>query len=84
MYRTGGNGLSLEAIQATRLPAGHPEGYLEAFANLYKDFASACRKRSSGENVSIDFPTVEDGLRGMKFIDAVVESSAQNAAWVKL
>jgi predicted dehydrogenase len=84
MLRTGGNGLSPEAIQATRLPAGHPEGYLEAFANLYKDFAYACRKRSSGEHVSIDFPTVEDGLRGMKFIDAVVESSAQNAAWVKL
>jgi predicted dehydrogenase len=84
MLRTGGNGLAPEAIQATRLPAGHPEGYLEAFANLYKDFASACRKRSSGEHVSIDFPTVEDGLRGMKFIDAVVESSAQNAAWTKL
>ncbi len=84
MHRTGGNGLSPEAIQATRLPAGHPEGYLEAFANLYKDFASACRRRSIGENVSIDFPTVEDGLRGMKFIDAVVESSAHNSAWTKL
>jgi len=84
MYRTGGNGLSPEATQATRLPAGHPEGYLEAFANLYKAFAVGCRNRAAGENFSIDFPTVEDGLRGMKFIDAVVESSAQNAAWVSV
>ena len=84
MYRTGGNGLSPEATQATRLPAGHPEGYLEAFANLYKAFAVGCRNRAAGINFSIDFPTVEDGLRGMKFIDAVVESSAQNAAWVSV
>jgi predicted dehydrogenase len=84
MYRTGGNGLSPEAIQATRLPAGHPEGYLEAFANLYKDFATVSRKRAAGEEFANSFPTVEDGLRGMKFIYAVVESSAQNAAWVSV
>ena len=84
VYRTGGNGLSPEAMLATRLPAGHPEGYLEAFANLYKNFALACRKKAAGENPNIDFPTVEDGLRGMKFIDAVVASSFQNAAWVSV
>lgn len=84
VYRTGGNGLSPEAMNATRLPAGHPEGYLEAFANLYRDFVNACRNRAASQPYSSGFPTVEDGLRGMKFIDAVVASSAQNAAWVSV
>ena len=81
IFRTGGGYLSSNAQNATRLPAGHPEGYLEAFANLYKEFAIASQLRNKGEPYQITFPTVKDGVRGMKFIDAVVESSNQNAKW---
>ena len=81
IVRTGANygRLSKEALAATRLPAGHPEGYLEAFANLYKDFASALL-----EGGRPDVPTVEDGVRGMAFIEACVESSKTGGRWTKL
>jgi len=84
IYRTGGGNLSKEAQNATRLPAGHPEGYLEAFANLYKEFALASRLRNEGKPFETTFPTVKDGVRGMKFIDAVVESSSGNAKWTSV
>lgn len=86
IYRAGGNHTYLhqEAKEALRLPAGHPEGYLEAFANLYKEFAHAIRLRNAGKRADFQYPTVEDGLRGMQFIEAVVASSQQNAAWVKM
>ncbi len=85
-YRAGGNNGYLfgESTSASRLPAGHPEGYLEAFANLYREFAQVMRLKSEGLPFAINFPTVEDGLRGMKFINAVVASSEKNAAWVKM
>ncbi len=81
VVRTGANygRLSKEALAATRLPAGHPEGYLEGFANLYKDFATGLL---SGERP--DVPTVEDGVRGMAFIEACVESSRAGARWTRL
>ena len=85
--RTGGAGLSSRAEDAARLPAGHPEGYLEAFALLYRNFARAVQDRLDGivkSTSSYDFPTVEDGLRGMKFIDAVVGSSQGGAVWLDL
>lgn len=85
--RTGGAGLSSSAEAASRLPAGHPEGYLEAFALLYRNFAGAVQDRLDGivnPPSTYDFPTVEDGLRGMKFIDAVVGSSNAGATWVDL
>lgn len=85
--RTGGAGLSSKAEDAARLPAGHPEGYLEAFALLYRNFARAVQDRLDGivePTNSYDFPTVEDGLRGMKFIDAVVGSSDAGAVWLDL
>jgi predicted dehydrogenase len=86
IIRTGGNfsNLTAAAQHATRLPAGHPEGYLEAFANVYTNFASTLRKRLSGEeptDFDLDFPTIEDGVRGMAFIEAVVESSRSDAKW---
>jgi predicted dehydrogenase len=84
IYRTGAGYLRKEAQNATRIPAGHPEGYLEAFANLYKEFALACRLRNEGKPFEITFPTVKDGVRGMKFIEAVVGSSSQNAKWTSL
>ncbi len=87
IYRTGLGYLSDIAAGNTRTPAGHPEGYLEAFANIYKNFASTVRARIEGKTASefdLDFPTVEDGVRGMKFIDAVIASGQNNAAWTKI
>jgi predicted dehydrogenase len=78
--------LSELAMANTRLPAGHPEGYLEAFANLYKHFATQIRCRLDGKDcpaVSLDVPTIADGIRGMKFIRAVVQSSREQC-WLKV
>lgn len=87
IYRTGGAYLSESAAAHTRIPAGHPEGYLEAFANIYRNFAAQLSARLSGEpapDQTHDYPTIEDGVRGMAFIEAVVQSSQNNAAWTKL
>ena len=84
VLRTGVGELSEAAQAAARIPAGHPEGYLEAFANVYKNFAHTIRKRKSGEEpsaIDLDFPTVEDGVRGMRFIQAVVASSQSEQKW---
>jgi predicted dehydrogenase len=87
VYRTGLGYLGAAAASATRTPPAHPEGYLEAFANVYKNFANAIRARAAGRElteVENDFPKIEDGVRGMQFIDAVVKSSKKNAAWTSL
>ena len=67
-----------------RLPAGHPEGFLEAFANIYTDFAEAVNAKLEGKPYQGSFPSVDDGVREMEFIEAVVASSKQNGAWIKL
>jgi predicted dehydrogenase len=69
----------------TRIPAGHPEGYLEAFGNIYQEAFRAIRAEVSGKKLpkDLDYPTIEDGLEGMLFIDTVVKSSAKGAKWVK-
>ena len=75
------------AIYNTRLPSGHPEGMLEAFANIYRNFALTLSARIEGREATAemrDFPTVEDGVRGMRFIDAVVASSASEEKWTKI
>tara|TARA_B100001146_G_scaffold108726_2_gene96148 strand:+ start:1718 stop:2866 length:1149 start_codon:yes stop_codon:yes gene_type:complete len=82
--RTGGPGVSEAATAATRLPAGHPEGFLEAFAVLYRNFAAALEARLAGRDPTseeLDFPTIDDGVRGMAFIDAVVDSSKRGGVW---
>ena len=84
VLRTGLPYMSEEAQAAVRVPAGHPEGYLEAFANLYKLAIADIRRVDSGEPAQGGYPTVYDGLRGMLFITRAVESSRQNAAWVEL
>lgn len=87
IYRTGMPYMETIAANHTRTPAGHPEGYLEAFGNIYRDFAKVVQARIDGvepDPAYLDFPTVEDGVRGMKFIDAVIESGHQNAAWIKI
>ncbi len=75
------------AGRATRLPFGHPEAFLEAFANNYCNFADTIRariERKKADPLSLDFPGVKDGVRGMKFIEAVVKSSGKGAKWVKM
>jgi len=75
------------AGRATRLPFGHPEAFLEAFANNYCNFADTIRARATRTKASAlitDFPGIKEGVAGMKFIDAVVTSSAKNAKWTKL
>ena len=86
VYRTGNDYNCDAAKAATRTPASHPEGYLEAFANLYLNFANHIRAVEAGETPSefaTDYPKIDDGIRGMAFIEAVVKSSAKNAAWTK-
>lgn len=87
LLRAGGNfgdRLSSFAVKNCRTPAGHPEGYLEAFANIYKNFALTLSSRLTGTEASpeaLDFPTAADGIRGMAFIDQVVASSASDQKW---
>ncbi|MGF1677646.1 MAG: Gfo/Idh/MocA family protein [Candidatus Methylacidiphilales bacterium] len=88
-WRTGMGYVAPEAACHTRIPAGHPEGYLEAFANIYRNFATDLRRRD-GQAVDPDcsdcheYPDIDDGVRGMAFIEAVVASSRANAAWTSL
>ncbi len=86
MYRTGVGNLSEAANAHTRIPAGHPEGYLEAFANLYRNTAMHIRAIENGEkpNPIYDFPTIEDGVKGMNFIYKVIESGESDAKWIKM
>ena len=81
-----GNGYLAPALGAsTRIPAGHPEGYLEAFGNIYLEAFKAIRAEVSGKKIpkNLDYPTIDDGVEGMLFIDTVVKSSAKGARWVK-
>ena len=73
------------AARLTRIPAGHPEGYLEGFANLYSEAAQAIRALDAGRAIppEVDFPGLDDGIKGMAFIEAAVESAAAGAAWVR-
>ena len=85
--RTGVGDLHEAAQAATRIPAGHPEGYLEAFANIYKNFASCVRARLEDKQpttIQKDFPGIDDGLRGMIFVEKVVENSKGSEKWTKL
>jgi predicted dehydrogenase len=72
--------------RVTRLPSGHPEGYLEAFATLYAEIAQAIRAARSGDAVpaGVDFPTLDDGIEGLAFIEAALHSSAEGGRWVML
>lgn len=84
--RTGVGELSAAAQAAARIPAGHPEGYLEAFANIYRNFALTVKAYLQGkapDPIYLDFPTVDDGVRGMAFIDAVVASGKSTEKWYK-
>ena len=87
IIRRPGPGGNSPAAHASRIPAGHPEGYLEAFAQLYTDLAEqiyARRESRSPSLASLLVPNVEDGVEGMRFIAATLESGRRNAAWVDL
>jgi len=89
ILRAGANysgSLSPFATGNCRTPGGHPEGYLEAFANIYRNFALTLSARLDGKEPkpeNLDFPGVEDGIRGMAFIDNVVASAASSEKWTK-
>jgi hypothetical protein len=74
------------AARNTRLPAGHPEAFLEAFANNYCNFADAIRARilrTQADPLMLDFPQVKDGLRGMLFLETLVASAKSKQKWTK-
>ncbi len=74
------------AARVTRIPPGHPEGYLEGFANIYTEVAQAIKAARSGKKPpkGVHFPTIDDGVKGLAFIEAAVKSSKANGKWVKL
>lgn len=83
----GGPGNGTTSARSTRLPTGHPEGYFEAFAQLYKDFAELVAARAEGRDpdpLATLLPNCADGLSGVRFIDAVLRSSAKASAWTPL
>jgi predicted dehydrogenase len=84
ILRTAHGYLTESARAAARIPAGHPEGYLEAFANIYRSFIHDIRRVHRGEPPLGDYPTAADGLRGVQFVAKCVESSRRDAQWVTL
>ncbi|OKL41848.1 Gfo/Idh/MocA family protein [Pontibacter flavimaris] len=85
VWRTGGGYTSSYAQHNTRTPAGHPEGYLEAFANLYRNFALCIKADMAGEQPKpewLDFPGIEEGVRGMAFIEGVIASGKSDQKWM--
>lgn len=86
ILRRGNGYVGVDAQRVTRIPAGHPEGYLEAFANLYREAFRAIAAEVAGEPPpdGLDLPGIDDGVAGMAFIEAAVASARQGAAWVPI
>jgi len=87
IIRAGQAYLTDDAKRFTRTPAGHPEGYLEAFANIYRAFTKAVRDHKPGKKINLakyDFPGVDDGVHGMSFVQTAVKSSNSTRKWTKL
>ena len=86
LLRTGHPSLSEFAQKATRLPSGHPEGYIEAFANIYKNVALHILSRRNHDitydGTVEDYPTIDDGVMGMHFLYKVVASHQKDATWI--
>ncbi|OYR16325.1 Gfo/Idh/MocA family protein [Brucella grignonensis] len=82
----GGSGVGDAATRVTRVPGGHPEGYLEAFATIYVEAANAiqAKRDNTKPDSAVVYPTVDDGVKGVAFIDACVRSSNKNGGWVSL
>jgi predicted dehydrogenase len=86
IWRRGNSYVGKTAASVTRVPFGHPEGYLEAFANIYLEAFKAIRAEVAGKPIpkNLDFPTIDDGVEGMIFIETVLKSAKQGAKWVKM
>ena len=87
LIKRGGAGSTAVAAGASRLPAGHPEGYLEAFSQLYRDLAEQIQAAKLGRKPdpqSLLVPGIEEGVEEMRFVDAVLESSRRNSAWIAI
>ncbi|RHJ93049.1 Gfo/Idh/MocA family protein [Parabacteroides bouchesdurhonensis] len=87
IIRTSNSYMSPVAAYNSRVPGGHPEGYLEAFANIYRNFAQALRATQNGEEPKpeyLDFPSIDEGVRGMQFVETIVVASADDKKWVKM
>ena len=85
IYRTGAAYTSSYSRHNTRVPPGHPEGYLEAFANLYRNFALCVKAKLAGETPEpewLDFPGADDGVRGMNFVEKVIASGKSTEKWI--
>jgi predicted dehydrogenase len=82
----GGAGSNAASARVTRVPPGHPEGYLEGFANIYTEVSRAVKAKRLGQKPDshVDFPGIEDGVAGMVFIEACVKSSVKNGKWIKV
>jgi predicted dehydrogenase len=86
IFTRNGPGADEVALRITRVPAGHPEGYVEAFSTLYTEAARAIRAYQSGEapDRAVHYPTATDGLEGIRFIEAAVASSSANGSWTEI
>jgi predicted dehydrogenase len=90
VWRRGNNYVAVKspaAARATRLPSGHPEAFFEAFANIYRNFTDTVRaklERRKPDELALDFPDVDDGVRGMLFIESVVASAKSGQKWMKM
>ena len=83
ILRRGNGYISDVAKKFTRLPFGHPEAFIEAFANIYLEAVAAIRASLAGKRGTFDFPTVDDGVEGMAFIETALKSAASNGKWTK-
>ncbi len=84
ILRRGNDYVSATAKKFTRLPFGHPEAFIEAFANIYLEAVADIRARIEGATGEFDYPTVDDGVEGMAFIETAVKSAASNGKWTRL
>jgi len=87
VLQAGQENLSEISLNHSRLPPGHPEGFIEAFANIYRNYALSLIARVEGKSSPFDlfdFPTIYDGLRGMVFIEKSVESGGSNQKWISI
>jgi predicted dehydrogenase len=85
IYRTGGPGNNSFATHNMRTPSGHPEGYIEAFANIYRNFALHIQAKNNGQTPApevLDYPGISDGVRGMMFIEKTIESGKSDVKWL--
>ena len=86
IYRTGTGYVGSFAQHNARTPAGHPEGYLEAFANIYRNFALTLQAEMAGQTAppeALDFPGLDEGIRGMAFIENVIASGHSDKKWTE-